>query len=285
MSIYTEEKYGTYKQLPDDEVGGLSLNAVAEYLGYNTDQVTTILGDFESNFQVKNVCVEIFTHNVVYVMADSTQGPLKKMKVDFFLSRHPIKDVFTSYEVNDILENGIKNETLTASYLAKVLNNKDIADNGIFYISSLGLYLIFSNGLLDDFQSADGLGIWAKNWKRINPQMLTDYEEDAKLYWGNNAKKILNEVNAQATGWASIPDANRNEFVPLHTSFKGLINYVMIQVCHYDKSMTFDEFDDINHGRYQEVVEEIDLGTKTYTLNLFTYVFDKEGTLLDFYPH
>ena len=285
MSVYVEEKYGNYRQIPDDKIEGFSLNAITESLGYNKDQVKIILGDFESNFQVKNVCVEIFTNKVVYIMADSTQGTLKKLKVDFFLSRHPMKDLFNSSEVNSILTQGIENKSLQASYLAKVLKNDDISDNGIFYVESLGLYLIFSNGLLEDFKSADGLSVWAKTWKELNPQLLAEYEEEAKLYWGNDTKKILNEVNAQATGWANIPDASMNELVPIHTNSKGLINYVMIQVCHYNKSMTFDEFEGINYGRYQEVAEEISLGSKTYTLNQFTYVFSTEGVLLDFYPH
>ncbi|HMI61936.1 MAG TPA: hypothetical protein VK518_13540, partial [Puia sp.] len=83
------------------------------------------------------------------------------------------------------------------------------------------------------------------------------------------------EINAQADAWAKIPNATNNEFVPLHTSDQGVVNFVMLRVCHYTRAMSFDEFSTINHGRY------VSVGPDTYRVGRFEYRFDATGNLKD----
>jgi hypothetical protein len=185
--------------------------------------------------------------------------------------------VFNSYIVESILENGVKNSSLKIDFLSKVLNIEDPEPDGMFYAASIEYYLYFVDGVLVSFQSADGLNEPAKNWKQSIPDYFRDLEAVTKLYWGNNLSSVINEINMQADAYTKVPFIMDNEFLDLHKTKHGTINFVMLLVCHYNYKMSFDDFAIVNHGRF------IEIDTNKYLVDRFIYEFDELGSLKNAY--
>ncbi|SDI83721.1 hypothetical protein ACRQ5D_10195 [Mucilaginibacter sp. P25] len=260
-----------------------SFNDISNSLGYHIDQIQMYLGDYDPNNEIQAVGLEILSDNIVFICTKKSVVKLSEDKVRNFLKKFNIKDEFDDVSVSAILNEGIKNESLTVEFLSKVLNLKDTQPNGIFTAISLGLYLYFNNGILTHFQSADGLNECAKHFKQLNPVLIGNYETVAKKYWGQDISKITEEVNIQASALADVPDAINNTFTKLHEGELGTINFRMLMVCHYDSEISLDEFLQINHGRYKHLPSQVDIGTEKYILGKFLYEFSKVGNLINKY--
>ena len=281
MAVFVKAKFGY--EVSKTALSSGSINEIAKSLGYNQDQTYSYLGDFDQNFQVSVVVVEVFTDNIIFVLADPTKGPLNKNKVDYFMRNFSVKEEFNSSQAETILTDGIQNQSLTIDFLARVLRIKDSSSDGVFFVESLGLYLYFNDGILTDYSAADGLNTWSRRWKEINPNFIGTYERQAAQYWGNRSDKIAKEINAQAEAWANIPHPHINEYLPIHTNRNGLVNYAMLEVCHYNKVIDFDQFEAINHGRYTEIPKLESPDVKTYQLDNFIYEFSPQGQFIDHY--
>ena len=133
--------------------------------------------------------------------------------------------------------------------------------------------LFFIDGRLVSMQSSDGLNEWARHWKNLNATFFSNYEKEARVYWGNNIGQVIKEINMQADAFASIPNAMNNEFTPLHTNDFGNINFAMLKVCHYSYDIDLTAFKFINHGRYKELQPNI------FRVQDFIYQFDFKGNL------
>ncbi|MEI6950367.1 hypothetical protein V9K67_24510 [Paraflavisolibacter sp. H34] len=258
-----------------DEIKNSSINGIAEHLGYHPDQAHSYFGNFDQNADVKHVIVEIFTKNIVFVLTQTTVTQLNKRQVDHFLRDFELSEVFDSITTRDILQEGIQNKSLKIDFLSRVLSIQDPDPNGLFYIESIGLYLYFFDGFLVSIQSSDGLSHWAKHFKQLNPQFIGQYEHVAKLYWGNNLPKVINEINIQSDALADLPDGMKNHYIHLHETKFGTINFAMLHVCHYNKEISLRDFREINHGRFQQT------GPFEYVVDRFKYEFEEDGTLLN----
>ena len=256
-----------------------SINKLCEHLGYHTTQFFIWHGDFDIEFDIQMVALEVFSRNIIFVGTRDGVEKVDSSKLNYYLRNLNDAELYNNYNVEDTLKDGIENKTLTSSYLSKVLGNSNIEPDGVFYSDKINLYLYFKDGYLSDFQSSDGLNKWAKHFKQLNPQLIDDYEAEAKKYWGNDQKQVLNEVNVQSDALAGVPQATSNEFVSLHRNEKGLINYRMLLTCHYDQDITLKDFLIVNHGRYQEVPNNNSI-LKCYRLGLFEYLFDQDGAFL-----
>ena len=179
------------------------------------------------------------------------------------------------------MDSGIKNRSLDVTFLSRVLNIEDSSPNGVFYVERIDLYLYFLNGNLVDYQSSSGLNEWAKVWKSINPSVLEDYQKWAQTYKGNDMSSVIEEINAQAEAWASVPEGWHNKYVKLHSTKLNTVNFVMLMVCHYGKPITLDYFLKINLGRYKMI--ESKSGVKKFKVDRFIYEFNDQGYLLDCY--
>lgn len=263
-----------------DEIANTSINGISEHLGYNTDQVQTYFGNFDQDADVQQVIFEVFTKNIVFVLTKKHVTQLSKSKVDHFLRAFDLLEVYDSVAVEDILQTGIDNESLTIDFLGRVLQIQDPAPDGVYHVPSINRYLYFNGGLLTDFGSADGLNKWARHLKELNANLIDRYERVAKKYWGDDSRKIAYEINAQAQAWADIPHNIKNPFLNLHKAELDTTNYLMLLVCHHDKAITLQEFQQINHGRYQETVNSTDTLFE-YHLGRFTYRFLPTGSLFD----
>lgn len=273
--LFVPDKSG-FKELTD-EIAFKSINDISEHLGYHPDMIYTYNEGQDSNSGIINVIVEIFTRNIVFVLTKDSVTKLDKKRVENYFRNFTIKGVFNSYTTEDILKEGIQNRSLKMDFLARVLNILEPEQDGMFYIDSLELYLYFIDGYLVNFQSSDGLNEWAKHWKQINKDLFLSYEKTAKLYWGNNISKVINEINIQADSWAKTPDAMNNEFISLHETRFGTINFAMLLVCHYNYDLSLSDFITINHGRYKEIEPN------KHKADKFVYEFSDEGILLNSY--
>ncbi|MDF7815439.1 hypothetical protein [Hymenobacter sp. YC55] len=211
---------------------GASINAISQHLRYHSDQVYTYLGDHDTNSDIRCIVYELFSKNIVFISTKDTVRTIDLNKLTHF-TRNLGDSMFDSYSVHSSLTDGIENQSLTSNFISKVLALENIEPNGIFYADKLGLYLYFTNGLLTDFQSSDGLTHWAKRWKQLNPRIIAMIEDEAKRYWKDDHKQVLNEINVQSDALAKIPQAVDNEFIPLHTNSIGVVNFHMLLVSHY----------------------------------------------------
>lgn len=150
----------------------------------------------------------------------------------------------------------------------------------MFYTSKLDLHLYFNNGILTDYQSADGLRTAARFWKQYSSYFLGCYEIEAQTYWGDDVGKILNEINIQSDAWSQTPNASKNEFVPQHYAGNDTVNYKMLMVYHYDQPITLNEFLEVNHGRYKTIGANENPNTKRMSAGNYYYDFDPSGKLV-----
>lgn len=273
---------GGFVELEDAPVNA-SFNDITHHLGYHTDQIHTFFGDYDPESEIQAVGLEIFSNNVAYVCTQKSVLELPLFKVQKFLQKLRLEEEFDDVTVSGILTDGIKNGSLAVDFLARVLHLHDTEPNGVFYESRYGLYLYFNNGILTDFQPADGLNEWAKHFKQLNPDLMNRYEQVARKYWGNDLVKITTEVNIQASALSETPDALKNPYAALHEAEFGTVNYKMLMVYHYDQDITLDEFKFINHGRYKHLPSQFETGLEKYALGKFLYEFSASGLLLNKY--
>lgn len=266
-----------YRQAPA-EMAALSFLGCAEYMGYHPDQLHFY---YESKSQkITSIAFEIFTRNIVFLHTDKKvtfidSRELKKAMEAFSVAKH-----YTSGDIMQILESGIENESLSADFLAKVLNLANVAHNGMFYSQKIKTYLYFTNGKLSNFQYDDGFSARAKELKQVNRTVYDILAKAAYKYRPNDEFSAQKEINIQSEAWATIPQAFSNEFIPLHRYDGGLVNLHMIKVTHYQYPMNRAEFMDLNYGRYQ-VIAGNGTGDVILRLNRFNYRFNQSGNLIE----
>lgn len=291
MSFSTPQKLSTgyfvpfgseFKELLNAPANA-SFDDISAHLGYHSDQIHMFLGDYDPTSDIQAIGFEIFTTNIAFVCTQKSVVKLTDAEVGNFSKKFRFQDEFDDVTVSGILEEGIKNGSLTIEFLAKVLDLTDPQPTGIYFDGKFGLYLYFNNGLLTDVQPADGLNEWAKHFKQLNPQFIGRYENVARKYWGQDIAKITAEINIQASALADTPNSVNNEFVYLHEAELGTINFKMLMVCHYDHEIIMDEFKQINHGRYKHLPGQFDIGLQKYTVGKFLYEFSKGGDLINKY--
>jgi len=259
------------------EFENLSINQMAEKMGYHPDMVHHFLVSYNQTDEIQSILLEVFTKNIILVITSKNVLSLSESKVNRLIDVKGWNDLYDSFTIKDILEEAINNESFTIDYLQRVLELPD-KDVDVFS-KKLGYYLYFNEGILCDFQTADGLNEWAKDWKINNKKVFEGYEKEAKIYWGDDTLKITQEINAQADAWANFPGRpSENPFVHLHKTDCGNINFVNLLVAHYGKEISLREFKALNHGRHQTTAV---IGNEiTLKVGRFLYEFN-DGIFVD----
>src|SRR5690606_38999238 len=111
---------------------------------------------------------KVFTNEIVAVAAGVDQ--LDPTTLSHFVSTY--KSKYESYEVEGILDDGIVNGSLNATYLTSVLGLPAVDPNGSIIAPSLGYELVFLEGKLAGYEPSDGLSMWAKSMKENNPKLF-----------------------------------------------------------------------------------------------------------------
>ena len=273
---FIHDGQGSFKEFTDTNY--TTFDELAERLGYTGESLYAYIPrDFQPNQAIQLVILEAFTQNIVCVKTLKSVVRVTHSMIDKVMQGFSVADEYSSVVVNDILNRGIEKKSLSTEFLAKVLNIQEPSPNGVFYTDQLGLYLYFNGGVLTDFSPSDGLNQWAKHWNSLNPDFIAKYEEVARLYWGDNRGKIIEEINVQAEALANVPDALDSEYADLHRTEHGTVNWFMLLASHYAMPITLPLFLDINHGRYEPLSDELPV----YQLGNFVYRFDESGNLAE----
>jgi hypothetical protein len=268
--------YSEYK----DEILDRSINGISIALGYHPDQTYSPVSRFEKNPTIFAVVYEIFTRNVIFVLTTPQTTFLTEKDVKKYLGDFSVTKEFNSLKIGDVLETGIENCTLSIEFLARVLKLKNISRNGMFYSDRIKAYLYFTNGILTNFQYDDGFFPWAKHVKEVNSTIYNWLSTLAYKYWPNDEFQAKKEINIQCEAWSAIPEAFGNEFIPLHRTENGGANLHMIRVCHYNYPITLSQFKEINHGRFEQQMEDSASGYTILKCGLFLYLFEISSELL-----
>ena len=209
------------------DIGSMSFNDMAVHLGYHPDQLR-----FFSNYDDASyywVAYKIFTNEIVNVATshDSlTAGMLQKHTAEY-------KAKYDSGDIEDILEKGIENASLSSEYLAHVLNLSAIDPNGSIVAPSLGYELVFMDGKLIGYNSSDGFNKWAKLIKETNPKLFSNYVVAVRKR-GGTEEMIREEINAQGDAFAAIPQGLLNPLIARYTLSDGTIDFVQLKTTHYN---------------------------------------------------
>lgn len=268
------------------DVGTKNISEISKYLGYNREQFYTDSSD--SNLSEEGIYIvlfKVFTDDVICIIAHNQVDSINKKVVDHYLLNFNFKDKFDDYNIEKTLNNAVKNKSLTLDYLSEIFNKKNIDKNGSFTVKEFGYNLIFTNGILTNFTSSDGLSKWGKMWKNDMPITYNKYRQAAENFW-DNEESITNEINTQADAFVRLEDGNSNEYSTFHVNSDGTINYKMLLVAHYNEKITLKEFKVINHGRYK-IINEFNTNNQhkraIYKVNETFYTFDENGNLINSY--
>lgn len=263
-----------------------TMTSVCDYLGYNSDQFYVFTNYDIKDSKIDYIIFKVFTNDIICVLTQDTVNHISKNDVDNYLVNFNLKNEFDSYDIENTLNDGIKNKSLTTKFLAEVLNLDTPEPNGMMYVPSIGYKIEFNQGIIKKFYSSDGLNKWAKGWKINQPELFKSYENAARKYLGDKAIKIINEINTQANAFVKIPEGFQNEYLKYHRSKESTINFKMLLVAHYNEIITLQEFKEINYGRYKLSNEfNTPEGYKrtTYKLNKTLYTFSENGKLVNSY--
>lgn len=262
-----------------------SLLNIAESLGYNSEQFYSYTNFNQLNSCIWSVVFKSFTDEIIFIHVKEGTNELPKEIVKNYLSDYNFSEEFDSYDIESTLENGILNKSLTAKFLNEIFGGDEI-NNGEINANSIGYILSIRDGLLVSFRSSDGLNKWARDWKTNAPTRYNKYKLAAEKYWGNNIEAIINEINVQADAFVNIPGGLTNDFIDLHRTNEGTINFKMLLVSHYKHIITLEEFKEINHGRYEiasDFSDDKNNKITTYRINKTLISFSENGKLINCY--
>lgn len=263
-----------------DQIENKSINGIAEYLGYNTNQIHTFIGNWNQKNEIQNVVTKIFTTEILFIITLDSVMQLQKHSVDKFMAGFHFQNEYDSLNVKTILTDAIEDKALTLEFLAQVLgfDPGELGGGGIIFSKTLDLYLYFSNNLLVDFSSSDGFNESARYLREANPGAFQDYVSAAEHAWGKDVQSVKRMINIQSECLTNTPEGFHNKFAEKHRGHLNTINFRMLLVCHYKHPIGVDEFEFITKGQSTQVQAE---GTKRFWYKKFLISFDKVGSLVE----
>ena len=124
-------KLGTNYILKEKEWKG-SINGVCAKLGYDTNQFYTYFpSDDGIKSDINYICFEIFTRDIVCVLCEDNVYELKEQDINNFLKDFDFSRIYSVYNRDTDLSEGIKRKNLNINFLAKALRiayNKNSTD-------------------------------------------------------------------------------------------------------------------------------------------------------------
>jgi len=245
--------------------GNGSINSCIESLGFPTNHLRTVI-TFNSD-KIDTLGFKIFSKELVFVLAKSPAIKLSYSDVQKEIKQIDWKHEYSSLNIEDILQDGIDMENLELNFLKSVVDLSEDSEN-IYKSDQLGLYLQFENNILTAFTSTSWDNSAAKWLADLNPIMIRKMTEEAKQYHQNDMDS-MEEVNKQAQSLLGIPNAVKNEFIPLHTKSNGNVSFYNLLVTHYkNNDCNIDEFLFMNKGRYRMINDnKIEVANFIYSFN------------------
>ena len=246
-----------------------SVNEAIRELGFDTTQIHTIHGDYFDCIGVK-----IFTRDPIFILTlDKKAVNLKTLNRE--LNKVDWSFEYDSHSIEDILTDGIENQSLSFEYLNSVIELRQENDS-LFIAPSIELYLNFKDGYLESFTSLDWTNTASKWLKDVNPYLFENMVSEANQFHRSEIE-AMEEVNLQCESLQNIPSAVENEYIPLHRKSNGNINFFNLLAAHYNnfdgEAIKIEDFKIANKGRF------ISLDERTFEVSGFIYQFDNNGTL------
>ena len=208
------------------ELDTISFDKTSEHFGYHPDQLR-LYSDYQ-DFSFVWIGYKIFTDEIIHIAARHealTSEIVERYTVDYSAK-------YDSADVEDILDRGIENESLTSEYLSDVLKLGKVDPNGSVVSAFIGYELTFLDGKLIGYSATDGLNKWAKLIKKTNPKLFSSYVIAIRKR-GGTEEMVREEINAQCDAFATIPQGLLNPLIDHYRSTDGTIDFVKLHSVHY----------------------------------------------------
>lgn len=249
----------------DEIPGNGSINSCIESLGFPTNHIHNVF-TFSSD---KINCLGFITlsKKLLFVFAKTPETKLTYSDVQEEVKKIDWDFEYSSLNIEDILQDGVDTQNFDLEFLKSVVDLGEDGEN-IYKSEQLGLYLQFENDILTAFTSTGSDNSATKWLANLNPNMIRKMAEEAKQYHQNDMDS-MEEVNKQAKSLLGIPDAVKNEFIPLHTKANGNVNYYNLLITHYaTQDCDIDEFIFMNIGRFRKINDNtIEVANFIYSFN------------------
>ena len=279
-------------QLKYSSLSNISMNGIAEKLGYKTNCFYSYMS-FDENSQqdIFSVLFKSFSDKIICVLTEDHVKELYERDVNAYLKDYNFEESFDSYKVESYLKKGIDQKEFTLPFIAETmeLDCDTTQRNGMFVSKKFKYNLYFLDGTLIKYESSDGYGKWAKDFQKRNPQYFEKMLSYAKQYWKDDENGIHSEINLQCDAFAELPDGMRNVHLKKFNE-NGLYNFKMVNVLYYDDPITLRELKDINHGNVS-FVEEKTISQNGESEKVYVYktkygilTFNEYGILSDCQP-
>lgn len=263
-----------------------SISNICQFLGYNSEQFYTYSNYNKKDSKIVTVVLKSFSNKIICIITDESVDSLQKNEVDDYMISFDLKKEQRPYTIENTLKKAVEKKSLSFDFLRDVFEIKDIEKNQSFTVPSIGYEFTFQDGYLVEYNTADGLNKWSREWKNSLKSTYDAYYYESKHYNKENENDIINEINIQADAFSRIPQGNYNEYLEFHRTRFNNVNYKMLLVAHYNEKIDIDEFKKINNGRYElltDFISENGYKNTTYKVNKTLFSFDESGKFVNAY--
>ncbi len=151
--IFVPSKNG-FRELTDD-LSNTSIAGIAKHLGYHDDQVYIFHDYSEIEFGIDSIAVEVFSTNIIFVLAKSSVLHLDEDEVNNFMKNFDYNSKYESMMIEDTLLSGIKNKSLKIGFLCRIFDIEHKPWNDYILFEKIGVRAFFVNGYLAAFEFID----------------------------------------------------------------------------------------------------------------------------------
>ena len=210
----------------------LSLYEITSLLGYDSAQVYWPSRTYSDN-EIVAMMFKIISCDLVCIVRND-EKIMSKKEILTAVNEGFIKQ--QNWELEDCLDEGIKNQTLTKLYFEEILHSK-VIDN---VIKGDDYEYTFQNGFLVNYSSIDGFSSDVKDY--LSTELDTYIIEAESFYVDNDS--IISEINFHAYCYTSIPiDILQGiDGVAEFAYPTGIINYIALFAYHDIENIEMDVF-------------------------------------------
>lgn len=271
--------------LPKDwAIGSMSYKEVAAKLGYNQNQFF-IYRDRVKSPKINFVIISILEGKVLFLDVNDGINFISKNELSNYLVNFHYNAEMDDLRYLGKLEKAISNieDNYSLDYVSRALKinvPESCSDTSLVDIKNKLKY-VFKDKRLISFTTTDGLGKWARFYKKGNYYPVV--EKYAKLYWKNNNEKIIWELNTICDALAKIPSGFDNEYCGRFGENGGdTFNAKVMTVALYgDNDISEKELIDITHNKVRRDGKMTYYGKNCtrYFYKDFYFLFDEKGKL------
>ena len=204
-----------------------SFNYYRSCLGYSDYEILSHYND-----KCYFIALNAFNNEVVFIIPkDTTITTLTQQEVNDYLAGYSIDEGTFARNLND----GVEKKTIRQSFVEKSLDKKAVENSLVDEVH--GYTYTFRNGILVNYESADGLNKDAKDIKASYPQIFSRMEANAKRHYGSSSLLVADYLNGQCKYFRIID----MKYLRMASNSNINYNYALLYSVLYD-GITLDEF-------------------------------------------